>query len=120
MRVALLTESDWLLQHTITHWDLGAGIPHRITFGQYACPNGLMIGSDSHTPNAAGLGMLGTGVGGMEAVDVMAGLAYEVIHPKLIGVKLIGQLIGWASPKGKFELPPTFACLHELTELLGL
>lgn len=60
-----------------------------------------MIGSDLHTPNAAGLGMLGIGVGGMEAVEVMAGLAYKVTHPKLIGVKLTGQLSGWTSPKGE-------------------
>lgn len=62
-----------------------------------------MIGSDSHTPNAAGLGMLAIGVGGMEAVEVMAGLAYEVASPKVIGVKLTGQLSGWASHKGELS-----------------
>jgi aconitate hydratase len=59
-----------------------------------------MIGTDSHTPNAAGMGMLAIGVGGMEGVDVMAGSTYEVKHPKVIGVRLTGQLKGWASPKG--------------------
>jgi len=60
-----------------------------------------MIGTDSHTPNAAGMGMLAIGVGGMEGVDVMAGSTYEVKHPKVIGIRLTGQLKGWASPKGE-------------------
>lgn len=60
-----------------------------------------MIGTDSHTPNAAGLGMLAIGVGGMEGVDVMAGSIYEVTHPKVIGVKLTGELSGWSSAKGE-------------------
>jgi aconitase A len=68
---------------------------------QYAYPGGFMIGTDSHTPNAAGLGMLAIGCGGMEAVDVMAGAGYEVMHPKIIGVHLKGQLSGWASAKGQ-------------------
>jgi aconitate hydratase len=62
-----------------------------------------MIGTDSHTPNAAGMGMLAIGVGGMEGVDVMAGSTYEVKHPKVIGVRLTGELKGWASPKGESE-----------------
>jgi aconitate hydratase len=68
---------------------------------QYAYPGGFMIGTDSHTPNAAGLGMLAIGVGGMEGVDVMAGSTYEVKHPKVIGVELKGKLEGWSTPKGK-------------------
>jgi aconitase A len=68
---------------------------------QYAYPGGFMIGTDSHTPNAAGLGMLAIGVGGMEGVDVMAGSTYEVKHPKVIGVELKGKLGGWSTPKGK-------------------
>ena len=68
---------------------------------QYAYPGGFMIGTDSHTPNAAGLGMLAIGCGGMEAVDVMAGAKYEVTHPRIIGVHLKGKLSGWASAKGQ-------------------
>lgn len=64
-----------------------------------------MIGTDSHTPNAAGLGMLAIGCGGMEAVDVMAGATYEVIHPRIIGVHLKGKLSGWASAKGESAIP---------------
>ena len=70
-----------------------------------------MIGTDSHTPNAAGMGMLAIGVGGMEGVDVMAGSTYEVKHPKVIGVRLTGQLKGWASPKGE-NSKRWFGALH--------
>jgi len=89
--------ADW--QYGIEFWKPGAGILHQVIFEQYAYPGGLMVGSDSHTPNAAGLGMLGIGVGGMEAVDVMAGLAYEVKHPNIVGVRLSGQLGSWSTTK---------------------
>jgi aconitate hydratase len=81
-------------------WKPGAGIIHQIVLENYAYPGGLMIGTDSHTPNAGGLGMAAIGVGGADAVDVMAGLAWELKAPKTIGVRLTGQLSGWASPKG--------------------
>lgn len=112
-------------KYGIAFWQPGAGILHqasgdpyfrRCTSGssclslarrtqiiaeQYAYPGGFMIGSDSHTPHAAGLGMIGIGVGGMEAVEAMSGLAYEVRYPKTIGVRLSGALREWARPKGK-------------------
>ena len=80
-------------------WEPGAGIIHQVFLEQYAFPGGLLIGTDSHTPNAGGLGMLAIGVGGADAADVMAGLPWEVKCPKLIGVRLTGSLNGWASPK---------------------
>jgi aconitate hydratase len=80
-------------------WRPGSGIIHQVVLETYAFPGGLMIGTDSHTPNAGGLGMVAIGVGGADAVDVMAGLAWELKAPKLIGVKLTGTLRGWASPK---------------------
>ncbi len=80
-------------------WEPGAGIIHQVVLENYAFPGGLMIGTDSHTPNAGGLGMLAIGVGGADAADVMAGLHWEVKCPKLIGVHLKGSLNGWASPK---------------------
>jgi len=80
-------------------WEPGAGIIHQVVLENYAFPGGLMIGTDSHTPNAGGLGMLAIGVGGADAADVMAGLSWEVKCPKLIGVRLKGSLNGWASPK---------------------
>ncbi len=80
-------------------WQPGAGIIHQVFLEQYAFPGGLVIGTDSHTPNGGGLGMLAIGVGGSEAADVMAGLAWEVRCPKLIGVRLTGSLNGWTSPK---------------------
>ncbi|KAI5476039.1 hypothetical protein MNV49_000468 [Pseudohyphozyma bogoriensis] len=86
-------------KYGIAFWKPGAGILHQLIFEQYAYPGGLMVGSDSHTPNAAGLGMLGIGVGGMEAVDVMAGLPYELKNPNVIGVKLTGTMKGWTTPK---------------------
>lgn len=80
-------------------WEPGAGIIHQVFLEQYAFPGGLAIGTDSHTPNGGGLGMLAIGVGGSDAADVMAGLAWEVKCPRLIGVKLTGAFNGWASPK---------------------
>src|SRR5262245_22162582 len=80
-------------------WKPGSGIIHQVVLENYAFPGGLMIGTDSHTPNAGGLGMIAVGVGGADAVDVMAGLPWEVKHPKLIGVRLTGALGGWTSPK---------------------
>jgi aconitate hydratase len=80
-------------------WKPGSGIIHQVVLENYAFPGGMMIGTDSHTPNAGGLGMVAIGVGGADAVDVMAGLPWELKAPKLIGVKLSGKLSGWASPK---------------------
>ncbi|KAF2623198.1 aconitase [Macroventuria anomochaeta] len=80
-------------------WKPGAGIIHQIVLENYAYPGGLMIGTDSHTPNAGGLGMAAIGVGGADAVDVMSGLAWELKTPKVIGIHLTGQLSKWASPK---------------------
>ncbi len=83
----------------IGFWKPGAGIIHQVVLENYAFPGALMIGTDSHTPNAGGLGMLACGVGGADAVDVMAGLAWEVKYPKLVGVKLTGKMSGWTAPK---------------------
>lgn len=83
----------------IDFWKPGAGIIHQVVLENYAFPGGMMIGTDSHTPNAGGLGMIAIGVGGADAVDVMAGMPWELKMPKLIGVKLTGKLSGWASPK---------------------
>lgn len=80
-------------------WPAGAGIIHQVVLENYAFPGGMMVGTDSHTPNAGGLGMAAIGVGGADAVDVMVGAPWELKVPKLIGVKLLGQLSGWASPK---------------------
>ncbi|MFN8010807.1 MAG: aconitate hydratase [Holophagaceae bacterium] len=80
-------------------WKPGSGIIHQVVLENYAFPGGMMIGTDSHTPNAGGLGMIAIGVGGADAVDVMAGLPWELKAPRLIGVKLTGKLSGWASPK---------------------
>jgi aconitate hydratase len=80
-------------------WKPGSGIIHQVVLEKYAFPGALMIGTDSHTPNAGGLGMLAIGVGGADAADVMAGLSWEVKAPKLVGVHLTGQLSGWAAPK---------------------
>lgn len=80
-------------------WKAGAGIIHQVVLENYAFPGGLMIGTDSHTPNAGGLGMVAIGVGGADACDVMAGLPWELKMPKLIGVHLKGKLNGWATPK---------------------
>jgi len=86
-------------KYGIGFWKPGAGIIHQVILENYAFPGGLMIGTDSHTPNAGGLGMLAIGVGGADAVDVMAGMPWELRFPKLIGVKLKGELNGWTSPK---------------------
>lgn len=83
----------------IGFWKPGAGIIHQVVLENYAFPGGMMIGTDSHTPNAGGLGMIAIGVGGADAVDVMAGMPWELKMPKLIGVNLIGKLSGWTSPK---------------------
>jgi aconitate hydratase len=80
-------------------WKPGSGIIHQVVLEKYAFPGGLMIGTDSHTPNAGGLGMVAVGVGGADAADVMAGLSWEVKAPKLVGVHLTGKLNGWAAPK---------------------
>lgn len=86
-------------KYGIGFWKPGAGIIHQIVLENYAFPGGMMIGTDSHTVNAGGLGMLAIGVGGADAVDVMSGMAWELKFPKLIGVKLTGKLNGWTAPK---------------------
>ncbi|MBA2498504.1 MAG: aconitate hydratase [Chitinophagaceae bacterium] len=86
-------------KYGIGFWKPGAGIIHQVVLENYAFPGGMMIGTDSHTPNAGGLGMLAIGVGGADAVDVMAGLPWELKMPKLIGVKLTGRMSGWTSAK---------------------
>jgi aconitate hydratase len=86
-------------KYGIGFWKPGAGIIHQVVLENYAFPGCLIIGTDSHTPNGGGLGGLAIGVGGADAGEVMAGLPWEVLHPKLIGVKLTGKLNGWASPK---------------------
>lgn len=86
-------------KYGIGFWKPGAGIIHQVVLENYAFPGGLMIGTDSHTPNAGGLGMIAIGVGGADACDVMAGLPWELKFPKLIGVKLTGKLSGWTSAK---------------------
>ncbi len=86
-------------KYGIGFWKPGAGIIHQVVLENYAFPGGMMIGTDSHTVNAGGLGMVAIGVGGADAVDVMAGMPWELKNPKLIGVKLTGRLSGWSSPK---------------------
>jgi aconitate hydratase len=86
-------------RYGIGFWGPGAGIIHQVVLEKYAFPGGMMIGTDSHTPNAGGLGMFAAGVGGADAVDVMAGFPWEVLYPHVIGVHLTGKLSGWASPK---------------------
>ena len=86
-------------KYGIGFWKPGAGIIHQVVLENYAFPGGLIIGTDSHTPNGGGLGMLAIGVGGADAGEVMAGLPWEVLHPKLIGIRLTGKLSGWTSPK---------------------
>lgn len=106
LKAALLTNrevydflSSVCFKYGIDFWGPGSGIIHQIIFENYAFPGGLMIGSDSHTPNAGGLGMMAIGVGGADVSDVMAGMSWELRWPKLIGVKLTGTLSGWASAK---------------------
>jgi len=86
-------------KYGIGFWKPGAGIIHQVVLENYAFPGGMMIGTDSHTPNAGGLGMVAIGVGGADAVDVMAGLPWELKMPKLIGIKLTGRMSGWTSAK---------------------
>jgi aconitate hydratase len=86
-------------KYDIGFWKPGAGIIHQVVLENYAFPGGLMIGTDSHTPTAGGLGMLAVGVGGADAVDVMTGMSWELKYPELIGIKLTGRLNGWTSPK---------------------
>ena len=86
-------------KYGIGFWKPGAGIIHQVVLENYAFPGGMMIGTDSHTVNAGGLGMVAIGVGGADAVDVMAGMAWELKFPKMIGVKLTGKLNGWTAPK---------------------
>jgi len=91
--------ADVSVKYGIGFWKPGAGIIHQIVLENYAFPGGMMIGTDSHTPNAGGLGMVAIGVGGADAVDVMVGMPWELKMPKVIGVKLTGKLNGWTSPK---------------------
>jgi len=86
-------------RYGIGFWKPGSGIIHQVVLENYAFPGGMMIGTDSHTPNAGGLGMFAAGVGGADAVDVMSGFPWEVLQPKLIGVRLTGRLAGWTAPK---------------------
>jgi len=86
-------------KYGIDFWEPGSGIIHQVILENYAVPGALMIGTDSHTPNAGGLGMMAVGVGGADAGEVMAGLPWEVLQPRLIGIRLTGQLGGWVSPK---------------------
>ncbi len=86
-------------KYDIDFWEPGSGIIHQIVFENYAYPGGLMIGTDSHTPTAGGLGMIAIGVGGADAVDVMAGINWELKFPKIVGIRLTGKLNGWTSPK---------------------
>ena len=92
-------------KYNIGFWRPGSGIIHQIVLENYAFPGGLMIGTDSHTPNAGGLGMCAVGVGGADAVDVMANLPWEVKAPKIIGVRLTGEMSGWTAPKGISSQP---------------
>ncbi|MDQ1332919.1 MAG: aconitate hydratase, partial [Bacteroidota bacterium] len=86
-------------KYGIDFWDPGSGIIHQIVLENYAFPGGMMIGTDSHTPTAGGLGMIAVGVGGADAVDVMAGMEWELKFPKIIGIRLTGKLNGWVSAK---------------------
>jgi aconitate hydratase len=86
-------------KYGIGFWAPGSGIIHQVLLENYAFPGGLMIGTDSHTPNAGGLGMLAVGVGGADAVDVMVDFPWEVLHPKILGIRLTGKLQGWTAPK---------------------
>lgn len=86
-------------KYGIAFWKPGSGIIHQIVLENYASPGGMMLGTDSHTPNAGGLGMVAIGVGGADAVDAMAAIPWELKAPNVIGVKLTGQLGPWASPK---------------------
>src|ERR687889_1651118 len=86
-------------KYGIGFWRPGSGIIHQVVLENYAFPGGLMIGTDSHTPNAGGLGMIAVGVGGLDAAETMAGMPWEILYPKRIGVYLTGKLNGWTAPK---------------------
>ncbi|MDP6244954.1 MAG: aconitase family protein, partial [Myxococcota bacterium] len=86
-------------KYGVGFWKPGSGIIHQVILENYAFPGGMMIGTDSHTPNAGGLGMVAIGVGGADAVDAMTGMPWELLWPGVIGVKLTGELSGWTSPK---------------------
>jgi len=90
---------DVSARYGIGFWKPGAGIIHQVALENYAFPGQMIIGTDSHTPNAGGLGVIAVGVGGADAVDVMAGMPWEVLYPKVVGVRLVGKLGGWTSPK---------------------
>jgi aconitate hydratase len=100
-----MTVSDTVhltLQYNMGFWKPSSGIIHQIILENYAFPSGSMIGTDSHTPNAGGLGMITCGVGGAVAVAVVAGIPWELKCPKVIGVELTGKISGWTTPKGMF------------------
>ncbi|HET8793536.1 MAG TPA: aconitase family protein, partial [Nitrososphaeraceae archaeon] len=86
-------------KYGVGFWKPGAGIIHQVVLENYAFPGGLLIGTDSHTPNAGGLGMIAIGVGGLDAAETMAGMPWEILYPKRIGVFLTGDLNGWTAPK---------------------
>ena len=86
-------------KYGVGFWKPGAGIIHQVILENYAFPGGLMIGTDSHTPNAGGLGMLAIGVGGVDAAETMAGMPWELLYPKRVGVYLKGEMNGWTAPK---------------------
>src|SRR5213596_1812483 len=86
-------------KYGIGFWKPGAGIIHQVVLENYAFPGGMMIGTDSHTPNAGGLGMIAIGVGGLDAAEVMAGMSWELLYPKRVGVFLTGKISGWTSAK---------------------
>ena len=109
--VSILPRKDVLLillQYGLGFWKPGSGIIHQIILENYAFPGGMMIGTDSHTPNAGGLAMVACGVGGADAVDVMAGIPWELKCPKVIGVNLTGKIGGWTTPKGMFPILDLF------------
>ena len=107
-------------KYGIGFWKPGAGIIHQVVLENYAFPGGMMVGTDSHTPNAGGLGMVAIGVGGADAVDVMTGMEWELKMPKLIGVKLTGSLNGWASPKDVILVLYIFFLIrHSLQSFIG-
>ena len=103
-----------LPQYGLGFWKPGSGIIHQIILENYAFPGGLMIGTDSHTPNAGGLGMVACGVGGADAVDVMAGIPWELKCPKVIGVNLTGKISGWTTPKGWIVLVPRICVAYSV------
>ena len=108
-------------KYNIGFWRPGSGIIHQIILENYAFPGGLLIGTDSHTPNAGGLGMAAIGVGGADAVDVMANLPWELKAPKVIGVKLTGEMSGWTAPKGKPSNSYLLVCMEsDVTKISSL